>query len=228
MGSENLFHKNRIKSIRELGRKKQQRQQQVRILIICEDSKSSAYYFEDMAKDYGLTAVVVHGKQCGSAPISVVEYARRQYEQEFRNGDPYDRVYCVFDQDQHDSFTEACQKSTAYVIQGKPFFAITSIPCFELWALLHFNFVAKPYKQAGKNSPCAKAIADLRKIPNWNDYDKAMQDMHAKLADKTDTAIKNAKALTESNKKTGSNNPATNIHELVECLQYHKEIASRN
>ena len=93
MGKDNLFHKNRERNALDLERKKQERQKQPRILIVCEDSKSSAYYFEDMAKAFGLSAVDVRGKECGSAPSSVLKYAVQEYEQE-KSNDQYDRV-CI-------------------------------------------------------------------------------------------------------------------------------------
>lgn len=222
MGSDDLFHKKRAHKANETGTRKK-RTQQVRILIVCEDSKSSAYYFEEMAKAYELKAITVKGKECGSAPISVVNYAIAQYEEAEKDGDPYDRVYCVFDQDQATTFTMACRKITNNKKQGKPFFAITSTPCFEFWLLLHFSYTDKPYIKSATQSSCDQAHSDLKiKQP---DYGKATRGTYEKFSDKTDNAIQNAKALLVDNQKNGSNNPTTNIHELVECLKYHSSLS---
>ena len=217
MGKDNLFHKNRERNALDLERKKQERQKQPRILIVCEDSKSSAYYFQDMAKAFGLSAVDVRGKECGSAPSSVLKYAVQEYELEMLS-DRYDRVYCVFDRDQHESFSPTVNKISALKTSDKPFFAITSTPCFELWLLLHFDYVSHPFP-AKKRSPCDQAISELRKKETLDGYKKGIGGIYAKLSgQKMQDAIKHAKRLLKDNKKTGSDNPETNVHELVEYL----------
>ena len=218
MGKDNLFRKVRERKALDLDRKKQIRQRQPRILIVCEDSKSSAYYFQDMASAFGLSAVDVRGKECGSAPSSVLEYAEQKYEQE-KSSDPYDRVYCVFDRDQHKSFSPTVKRISALKTSGKPFSAITSTPCFEIWLLLHFKPVSHSFMPTGKRSPCDQAISELHKKATLDGYKKGIGGIYAKLSEqKMQDAIKHAKRLLKDNKKTGSDNPQTNVHELVEYL----------
>ena len=169
MGKDNLFHRGRERKALDLERRKQDRQRQPRVLIVCEDSKSSAYYFQDMAKAFSLSAVDVRGKECGSAPSSVLKYAAQVYEQE-KSSDPYDRVYCVFDRDQHKSFSTTVEKISALKTSGEPFFAITSTPCFEVWLLLHFNSVTHSFMPRGKRSPCDQAISELREKAKFENY----------------------------------------------------------
>ena len=217
MGKDDLFRKARERKAFDLDRKKQIRQRQPRVLIVCEDSKSSAYYFQDMAKALGLSAVDVRGKECGSAPSSVLKYAMQEYEQE-KSSDPYDRVYCVFDRDQHKSFSPTVTKISALKTSGNPFFAITSTPCFEIWLLLHFDYVSHPFP-AKKRSPCDQAIFELRKRAALDGYKKGIGGVYAKLSgQEMQDAIKRAKQLLKDNKKTDSDNPQTNVHELVEYL----------
>ena len=217
MGKDNLFHKNRVRNALDLVRRKQDRERQPRVLIVCEDSKSSAYYFQDMAKAFGLTAVDVRGKECGSAPSSVLKYAVQVFEQE-KPSDPYDRVYCVFDRDRHESFSPTVKKIGALKTSGEPFFAITSTPCFEIWLLLHFDYVSHPFP-AKKRSPCDQAISELRNKATLDGYKKGIGGIYAKLSrQKMFNAIKYAKRLLKDNKKTGSDNPETNVHELIEYL----------
>jgi RloB-like protein len=218
MGSENLFHKRRERKATNLARKNKHRQQQPRILIVCEDSKSSAYYFEDMAKERGLKAVDVRGKECGSAPISVVTYALQVYAAE-TDSDTYDGVYCVFDRDQHGSFDLAIRRISESQNSGKPFFAITSIPCFEIWLLLHFQDAAKPFTPAANRSACDQVVSELRKKVPLRDYKKGRVGICALLSNsQMREAILRAKRIAEDNKKTGSDNPSTNVYELVEYL----------
>ena len=218
MGSEDLFHKKRERTADDLKRKKATpsnpaRQPQPRILIVCEDSKSSAYYLEELAQGLGLNAVTVEGERCGSAPKSVLEYAQKLYVQSKQDGNDYDRVYCVFDRDRHDCFDATVQS----INQKNKFFAITTTPCFEFWLLLHFPLKAKPYSATQDKSSCDCANDDLKS--HWVDYGKSKRGIYAFTKDKIQTAITNAKQLASDNIKTGSNNPQTNMHELIEYLQ---------
>ena len=218
MGSEDLFHKNRERTANDFKRKKAtrnnpSRQPQPRILIVCEDSKSSAFYLEELAKDLGLNAVTVEGERCGSALSSVLQFAQEQYANSVKDRNDYDRVYCVFDRDRHDCFDATVQS----ISQKNKFFAITTTPCFEFWLLLHFPLKAKPYNATQDKSSCDCANDDLRL--HWADYGKSKRGIYMFTKDKTQTAVANGKQLANENLKTGSNNPQTNMHELIEYLQ---------
>ncbi len=221
MGSEDLFHKRRERKTSDFRRKasptRPVKQVQPRILIVCEDSKSSAYYLEELAKDLGLNAVTIEGKRCGSAPSSVLEFAQKMYEDSVKKREPYESVYCVFDRDQHDCFDETINKITQLKQAKKPFFAITTTPCFEFWLILHFGYNSKSYQVTGNKSPCENANTDLKKT--WSDYAKNRRTIYMMTKDKLTTAIVNAKQLASYNATTGSSNPQTNLHELVEYLQ---------
>lgn len=221
MGSEDLFYKNRERTAGDLKRKKATRknpakQPQLRILIVCEDSKSSAFYFEEMAKDLGLTAVKVSGKECGSAPSSVLKFAQEHYANSVKDRNPYDKVYCVFDRDKHDYFDEAVQV-IADIKPKTTFFAITTTPCFEFWLLLHFVYDTRPYQASGNKSSCDNANTKLKSY--WAEYGKCKRGIYAHSKQHMQTAIANAKLLVNHNLTTNSINPQTNMHVLVENLQ---------
>ena len=215
MGSDDL-HKKRERSASDFRKKKATLKRQPYVLIVCEDSKSSAYYLQDLARALGLNAVKVEGERCGSAPKSVLEYAQKLYAQSKQDGDAYDKVYCVFDRDQH-----PCFDTTVEVIKSlKPkdtFLAVTTTPCFEFWLLLHFVYDTSPYQPSGNKSSCDNANAKLKL--HWADYGKSKRGIYTFTKDKTQIAVTNAKQLANENLKTGSNNPQTNLHELIEYLQ---------
>lgn len=109
------------------------------LLIVCEDSKSSVFYLKKKVRSKGLNPedVVVTG-DCGSAPISVVNYAlelkNRRKKTAKRDGTlPYSNVYCVMDVDNHPSLREAIIKA-----RDNQMTPIVSNESFELWYLLHF------------------------------------------------------------------------------------------
>ena len=220
MGSENLFHKK--SKLNGLKRKAATRLRQPRILIVCEDSKSSKFYFEAMANDLHVK-VVVEGDKCGSAPKSVLDYAKKQYEQSKKDGDGYDTVFCVFDRDKHACFDATVTAINNLKANKKPFSAITATPCFEFWLLLHFEYDASPYAATGNKSICDCANSKLQ--IHWQAafgdlYGKRKRDIYPNLkGDKGTVAIQHAKQLMADNLKNASVNPQTNIHELVEYLQ---------
>src|SRR5258708_23159250 len=68
-----------------------------RILIVCEDSKSSRYYFESFPVDRQRIEISVVG--AGMNTDSLVEGAAGKMKQAAKNGQPYSDVWCVFDRD---------------------------------------------------------------------------------------------------------------------------------
>ncbi|RCN58768.1 RloB domain-containing protein [Acidiferrobacter thiooxydans] len=76
-------------------------------LIVCE-GETEQEYFKALRMHYGLTTaeIVIAEDTKGSTPISVVNYA----EEKAREPGGYDRIYCVFDRDHHESFERAREK----------------------------------------------------------------------------------------------------------------------
>lgn len=73
-----------------------------RLLIVCEDEKSSRYYFESFPIDRQRAEVVAIGT--GLNTDHLVERAVELVSRESRKGTPYGDVWCVFDRD---SFPES-------------------------------------------------------------------------------------------------------------------------
>jgi hypothetical protein len=186
------------------------------ILIVCE-GETEVKYFNALKKYYRISSMMARLSESGSAPINVVEYAIELVE----NNEAIDRVYCVFDQDQHSTYDQAIFRIENYQppagAKSKPVFkVITSVPCFEIWLLLHFKYTTKPYAQKSNISPADQVIRELRKhVP---DYLKSSLVWFDNLHRKHLKALKNAERLKKENNKTGSNNPATDVHELVNYL----------
>lgn len=101
----------------------------------------------------------------------------------------------------------------------KPFTAITSTPCFEVWLLLHFGYTDQPFHVAGKKSVGDQVVAQLKKKPGMGQYGKGQQGIYRQLKDKLGNALSNAERLRQHGKDTGSTNPATDVDQLVLDLQ---------
>jgi hypothetical protein len=215
MGTDNLFHKKKARLVESHRRNKAKRAPYERILIVCEGKKTEPNYFKDLRKAFGLNPmnIVIADKKAGLDPISLVEYAIEEHKKE----PDYNHVYCVFDRDKHKTYDAAIDKIRAFHMKrGTNLTPITSIPCFEIWLLLHFTYTTRSFCAACDDSNCALLIADLKKyIP---DYEKGAENIF--IGDeRLDTAINQAKQLEDFHKTSGTDNPSTKVYLLVEHLK---------
>lgn len=189
-----------------------------RVLIVCEGSKTEPNYLKELVAHYRLSSANIQiTGEGGAAPNSVVGYAIELFEK-----DPdYDRVYCVFDRDGHPTFHAAVQqvqdkrlirRSGRKKIGEAHFEAITSIPCFEYWVLLHFR------DTTAHMSRFADLLPYMRKVPELCMYDKGARGLfgvtHAQLyaaLDRADRANRAAEAAC-------TDNPTTRMPELIRYL----------
>ena len=167
MGSDNLFHKRKKRTAKSLSRKIARRSPYNKVLIVCEGEKTEPNYFRELVKYYKInTANVAIDGSCNSSPKSVFERSEELWNQENRKGDPFDRVYCVFDKDSHETYEETLRRISQKGVSNGNFFAVTSVPCFEYWLILHFQYTTQPYSARGKSSIGNEVLKKLlRKSP---------------------------------------------------------------
>lgn len=217
MGSDDLHHKRKAKAERELSRRKSKRSSYEKVLIVCEGEKTEPNYFNEQVNHYKLNSanVAVDGS-CGSSPKSVFERAKELAQIEESRGDAYDRVYCVFDKDSHSSYAQTLVDIDSHKSCSK-FLAVTSVPCFEYWLLLHFQYSTKPYHSSGKSSIADQVIKDLKVfITNYSKGDNAI---FTQLLGQLEFAKQNAIRANKTANSNHTDNPTTLVHELVEYLQ---------
>jgi len=217
VGSDDFHHKRKAKSAQNLARQKAKRAPYARVLIVCEGSKTEPNYLREIVDCLELnTANIEVDGDCGSSPASVVAHARQRYSEHKRQGDDFDKVFCVFDKDTHHTYEQALTE----VSEAKPankFTAIHSVPCFEYWLLLHFEFTTRPFAAAGGKSVCACVIDELhRYMPA---YTKGDHGVFKELMPYTEQAITRSKNALQQARNNGTDNPTTLMHELVEYLQ---------
>lgn len=218
MGTDELFHRRKAKQAEELARRRAKRERYAKVLIVTEGEKTEPNYFRSLKDHLTLNSanVMITGDS-GSGPISVVNFAIQQHKLEKSCGDPFDKVFCVFDKDTHASYQQALQK----IDSAKPkntFLAITSVPCFEYWLLLHYAYTTAQFQTVGGKSGCSKLIdSELKKyLPG---YQKTDGSIFEKLVKKLPQAkIYAARSLKES-QKNNYDNPSTKVHKLVEYLE---------
>ena len=219
MGSDNLFHKNKIRKAKDLARRAAKRAPYETILIVCEGTKTECNYLRDFCRIYKLNTanIIVISATRGSAPISIINYAIEYAE----NTLDIDHVICLFDRDEHQSYQQALDKIKNHKprrnAKSKPkYHAITSTPCFEIWLLLHFTYSTRAFYKSGNKSAGDNLIDALREyMPR---YVKNTSNLFSQLQEKLPIAIQHAKQLTAYNQETKSVNPSTNVNELMERL----------
>lgn len=182
---------------------------QPRVLVLCEDTKSSKTYLEDASTHFRSYAVVEFA-HCGHTdPLGIVKRAvARQRD--------FEMVYCVVDRDSHHNFDEAVKLAdTEPKIE-----LITSYPCFEFWLLLHFAYSRAPYAPAGKVSAADRVVKDLQTKPGMEAYDKGQikglfEILRPRLSDAKAHAVR---TLIEAEQDTEFN-PSSRLHILLDSLE---------
>lgn len=217
MGTDNLHKKRKAKTAHALSRRRAKHSSYKKILIVCEGEKTEPNYFEELKRQLSLNSanIIITG-QSGSSPSAILRFARARYSSEKELGDPYDKVYCVFDKDSHDSYESTCQE----ILRIKPkdtYYAITSVPSFEYWLLLHFKYSCSPYNHLPKNSAANQVLIDLKK--HYPEYAKGRPNVFGTLRYKLDSAKENASKSLKAAREIQTDNPSTRVHELVDFLQ---------
>jgi RloB-like protein len=208
--------RNHISAIRPrsaLERRPGQRPPRSITLIVCEGETEEAY-FEAARTHLDLTTaeVVIADNTKGSAPISVVNCA----EERAREQGGYDMIFCVFDRDGHESYDRAREKIRGLAARARHRLNIReaiSVPCFELWVLLHFERTDRPFAN------CAEVVARIRR-DHMEGYQKANDKIAKELMSRVDTALANARWLAERT-AIDDENPSTSVNAV---LQHLKEV----
>lgn len=203
----------KARQFRNLQRRQPKRASYDRVLIVCEGSKTEPNYFRELVDHLKLnTANVEIDGDSDPSPKSVVAHAKRRYQQE----EDFDRVFCVFDKDEHSTYHQAVRELAAEEL-APVFAAITSVPCFEYWLLLHFIFTTKPYARSESYSPGQHVLRDLKvHLPA---YSKGSQQVYLQLMPHTELAIRHAERAGQQATHNQTDNPSTLVHRLVTYLR---------
>ena len=184
------------------------------VLIVCEGAKTEPFYFEGLRHAWRLSSANIQVRSAGASdPLSLVAHAL----QTLRN-DAFDRAYCVFDRDSHAGFAQALgQIAQSPEGQAGRLEAIVSWPCFEIWILLHFAMTTRAFVARGGRLPCDQVIREISR--HLAGYAKGSKGVFASLEDRLATALTHADRLSAHNLETGSDNPGTTVHKLVNYLK---------
>lgn len=212
---------------RDLKRRAAVRQPYERLLIVCEGEKTEPRYLHEIQQAYRLATahVQVLHSQFGTEPQQVLDYALAVFKEGDRergiHAGEFDRIVVVFDRDEHLSYHAALDKAAA--LSGKlrndnrtavPVDVVASVPCFELWLLLHFEVVHAPLHRH-------EALNRLKShLPG---YEKGSEGHWAATQARLDDAMQRAKNLADVTTAHDGNQPYTAMHELVSLLVHLKD-----
>ena len=222
--NDQLFKRRKAQRKADLERRNGFKSEIKRALIVCEGEKTEPIYFKDLIGVLGLTSAEVEVcGDSGAAPESVVKLGIRK----LKDDSDFDLVFFVFDKDSHASYDVALRRVSDLKRKRdnvrKEILAITSVPCFELWFLLHFKAVGRPYVASQSKSACGNLISDLKRQPGFSNYHKSRRNIFAMLRDRLSQAKANAKRALERSEAEGETmhhgNPTTHVHLLVESLE---------
>jgi hypothetical protein len=205
----------RARGVNSFRRRRALRPPYERVLIVCEGEKTEPNYFEEIRQKARLSSAHIQAIQSelGTDPSNVVLAAEKSF---FDKNGAFERVYAVFDRDDHINYETAIQMASAK--NGKLrnderrpviFEAIVSVPCFELWLLLH-------YANCTTFVPRGRIISQLRSY--IQEYEKGMTGIFGLLQSRLSTAVSRARSLKANNQRIPGDELYTDIHELVGLL----------
>jgi len=179
-----------------------------RILIVCEGEKTEPNYFKKFPTNpevYDPPDI----RGTGYNTVSLIKEAIRIKNEAIEKKEPYIEVWCVFDKD--DFPIESFEKAINLAKENKIECAY-SIEAFELWYLLHFNYIVS----ALSRKQYTEKLSELLKRP----YKKNDKEIYALLKDKQSRAIQNARKLfyQQNSLPLKDQNPVTTVFKLVERL----------
>ena len=204
---------------RDLKRRAAVRQTYERLLIVCEGEKTEPQYLREIQQECRLTTahVQVLHSSLGTEPAQVLDCAVQLFQKGDRDrrveAKAFDRVVVVFDRDEHRTYHEALAKAAGW--RGKlknddglfvPLNVVASVPCFELWLLLHFEDVLAPLHRHD-------ALARLK--THLPDYEKGAGKHWANTRAMRQAAHDRAQRLAEATTAHDGTEPYTAMHRLV-------------
>lgn len=201
---------NRQRKLSSYVRPKAQREPRKTVLIICEGRSTEPNYLHALRIEKKLSSAnikIVPGNICGSHPKNVVSYAKEERLNDAQEGVYYDKVYCVFDRDEHTKIHEAFDMARANKIE-----IAFSNPNFEMWLLLHYQEQTAPITR----QQVIKALKNH--LPA---YSKAAKNTYHIVLDRQPSAISRAHKLRlrhRSNFENDLKNPSTSVDLLIKLL----------
>jgi len=203
-------------------RKKETRTKKLYYLVVCEGIKTEPNYFEGLKKEIPKGKLHSNNLEIGGTgknTLSIIkETIKISKKIQMEKSIVFDEIWVVFDKDSFPdvNFNNAISKAKSY----KNMRCAWSNQAFELWYLLHFQFVNTAIDRDVYKSYLEREINRVSKIEFK--YEKNRPDMYDILKEYGNQlqAIKWARKLVGQyqDEDYASQNPCTFVHELVDKL----------
>ncbi len=210
--------KGRGRGAGDLVRRQPHREPRRRILILCEGEVTEPGYFRALIREFRNPLVDIEIDDHGGAPKTLVERAaerKRLSDRAARNQRDdflrYDEIWCVFDVDEHANLPDARQQARAHGIE-----LAVSNPCFELWALLHFQDQTAYLDRRNARSRLKRHLPE---------YDKDLP--FSRLRAAYEEAVRRSQELDRRCEELGApgDNPSTGVYRLAERIRLEGKVA---
>ena len=205
----------RERQARALARKKPKRPPFDRVLIVTEGAKTELLYFEDIRKQQRIPSAhieVLHSA-LGTEPRQVVNFAH----QRFLASKQFECVFAVFDRDDHRTYSDALAHARALDNKLRNddrqlvrFFSVPTVPCFELWLLLHYQ---------NQIAPLHRSDAFIRLKTHIPNYSKGAREIYTLTETRIADANARAAHLREKHSPDDGTDPYTDVDTLVARLR---------
>lgn len=189
-------------------------------LIVCEGLKTEPNYIREVYGKLKTASASIKLIGLGVDPVTVVSKA----VDEFDKNPHFDRVYCVFDRDNHANYDQAVDRCKSIRKRNENgrlvrFCHITSWPSFEYWLLLHFTRSNAPMMSAGGRTAAQNAEHELKRyLPGYSKNSNNLLSL-------TEHLIARAASDAHRFSMVSEENPHTRFYRLVAFLA---SISSRN
>lgn len=176
------------------------------ILIVCEGARTEPNYFNA----FKCKSARVDIDPAGANTLALVRRAVKLKKDAESFGQAYDQIWCVFDKD---DFPLKNVRAAFKLAQQNEIQVAYSHESFELWYILHFNYIASAITRKDY-------IKKLTRLLGF-DYKKDDPQMYQLLLEKQSKAIQHAKKLMTTHSEDihhAEKAPSTTVHILVEEL----------
>ena len=180
------------------------------IRIYTEGKKTEPNYFNAIKDELKRNEIEIIVDGRGDHTLSLVEWVINKKENERNDPAFVTEWWVVFDKDEHLDFNHAIELAEKNKIQ-----VAYSNECFELWFILHFEYLQTAINRKAFNTKLTKLLS--RK------YEKN-SNIYSIIKEKEAFAIKNAKKLeemhlSENRVNQALRNPSTTVYKLVERMR---------
>ena len=185
------------------------RETRKRILVMCEGKVTEPEYFDGLKDDAKNPLVTVRSVPVGGEPKKVVDaaiHAKTISDRNRKNPDKntYDEIWAVFDRDDHARFRDALDRAKQSGVLCAP-----SIPCFELWLLLHFQDQNASLDRSQAKRLLRKHVPDYDKHVDFVLFSKGIDDACGRAA----------QLRSVRSDRQAERNPSTDVDLLVERIR---------